>query len=306
MATETIEIRDPRGENLLARGATLERIWTGAKWTEGPLVLPWDGSLIFSDIPNNRIMRLAGGEAEVWKQPSNFANGRTLDRDGNILTCEHGGRRVTRTRRDGTCETVVDSHQGRRLNSPNDVVVRQSDGSIWFTDPPYGIESDYEGYKADSEQDGNNVYRFDPATGTTTIVADDFDRPNGLAFSPDGKRLYIADSGASLGAGHPDPFVADRPRHIRVFDVADDGTLSGGRVFAEIDAGVPDGLRVDAAGRVWTSAWDGVRCLDPDGTLLLKILVPEITSNLTIDAGQAPRLFITASSSVYAIDLNRD
>lgn len=305
MGTETIEIRDPRGEGLLAPGATLEKLWTGAKWTEGPLVLPWDGSLLFSDIPNNRIMRWADGKAEAWKQPSNFANGRTLDRDGNILTCEHGGRRVTRTRRDGTYETVVDSHQGRRLNSPNDVVVRQSDGSIWFTDPPYGIESDYEGYKADSEQDGNNVYCHDPATGTTTIVADDFDRPNGLAFSPDGKRLYIADSGASLGAGHPDPFVADRPRHIRVFEVAANGKLSGGGVFAEIDAGVPDGLRVDENGRVWTSAWDGVRCHDPDGTLLLKIPVPEITSNLTIDArGPSRWLYITASSSIYRMALS--
>ncbi|WP_319025421.1 SMP-30/gluconolactonase/LRE family protein [Rhizobium terrae] len=207
---------------------------------------------------------------------------------------------MTRTTRDGHSETVVDSYQGRRLNSPNDVVVCQPDGSIWFTDPPYGIESDYEGYKADREQDGNYVYRFDPVTATLSIAAVDFDRPNGLAFSPDGRRLYIADSGASLGAGHPDPLVADRPHHICVFDVTDKGSLCHDRVFAIIDAGLPDGLRVDRAGRVWTSAWDGVWCYGDDGSLLVKINVPEITSNLVIDERSGfMRFYITASTSVY-------
>lgn len=302
MTDAKIEILDPRGAGILAPDALPERIWTGAKWTEGPAVLP-DGSLLFSDIPNNRIMRWTGGsEAEVWKQPSNFANGRTIDAYGNVVTCEHGGRRVTRTTRDGRYDVVVDSYEGRRLNSPNDVVVRAADGSIWFTDPPYGIESDYEGYKGDSEQTGNHVYRYDPQSGAMAIVADDFDRPNGLAFSPDGKRLYIADSGASLGAAYEDPYVADRPHHIRVFDVAEDGTLSNDRVFVTVDAGVPDGLRVDGAGRVWTSAWDGVRIHAPDSDMLVKILLPEFTSNLVIDPARN-RVFITASSSVWQVAL---
>ncbi len=303
-AAPKIEIYDRRGAGLIAQGALPERICEGMRWTEGPLVQPGDGSLLFSDIPNNRVMRWTGqGAPEIWKSPSNFANGRTLDREGNILTCEHGGRRVTRTRPDGRYEVVVESYRGRRLNSPNDVVVRAEDGSVWFTDPPYGIESDYEGYKAESEQDANNVFRFDPSSAATVIVADDFDRPNGLAFSPDGSRLYIADSGASLGAGHPDPFVPERNRHIRVFDVAEDGRLSGGGVFAVIDAGVPDGLRVDRAGRVWSSARDGVHCYDVGGDLLLKVLLPEITSNLVIDERGARQMFITASASVYRLAL---
>lgn len=301
-----IEACDRRGADLVAVGALPERVCEGMRWTEGPLVLPADGSLLFSDIPNNRIMRWKGsGAAEVWKAPSNFANGRTLDLDGSILTCEHGGRRVTRTRSDGRYDVVVDSYRGRRLNSPNDVVVRGGDGSIWFTDPPYGIESDYEGYKADSELGANNVFRFDAISGEISIVADDFDRPNGLAFSPCGGRLYIADSGASLGAGHPDPFVPERNRHIRVFDVAENGRISGGQIFATIDAGVPDGLRVDQSGRIWTSAWDGVRCYDPDGDLLLKVLLPEITSNLVIDERGPRQMFITASTSVYRLALGR-
>lgn len=298
-----VEILDPRGAGLVAAGAQPERIWTGAKWAEGPLVLPWDGSLIFSDIPNNRIMRIAAdGTAAVWKEPSNFANGRTLDAAGDIITCEHGGRRVSRTRRDGSYDVVVDRHDGRRLNSPNDVVVA-TDGAIWFTDPPYGIESDYEGYKADSEQSGNHVYRFDPATGRTIIAADDFDRPNGLAFSHDGRLLYVADSGASRGAAYGDEaFVPSRPHNIRVFDVAAGGRLTGDRVFAVIDAGVPDGLRVDAAGNVWTSAWDGVRVHAPDGTMLVKVHLPEMVSNLCFDP-TATAIYVTATSSIYRLAL---
>lgn len=295
-----VTILDPRGAGLVS--GEPERIWTGAKWTEGPLVLPWDGALLFSDIPNNRILRWTAEGVTVWKQPSNFANGRTLDAAGNILTCEHGGRRVTRTTRDGGYEVVIDAHEGRRLNSPNDVVVA-ADGAVWFTDPPYGIESNYEGYKGDSEQTGNHVYRFDPTTGESRIAAGDFDRPNGLAFSPDGRTLYIADSGASRGAAYgDDAFVPSRPHHIRAFDVAADGTLSGGRVFADVDAGVPDGIRVDAAGNVWTSAWDGVRVHAPDGTMILRIALPEMVSNLCLDPANG-RMFITATTSVYRLRL---
>ncbi|MCA0424785.1 MAG: SMP-30/gluconolactonase/LRE family protein [Proteobacteria bacterium] len=211
-----------------------------------------------------------------------------------------GRRAVVRYGRDGSCTVVVDAHEGRKLNSPNDVVVA-TDGAVWFTDPPYGIESNYEGYKAESEQTGNHVYRFDPATGTTRIAAGDFDRPNGLAFSPDGRILYIADSGASRGAAYGDEaFVPSRPHHIRAFDVSGEGMLSNDRVFAVIDAGVPDGIRVDAAGNVWTSAWDGVRVHAPDGTMILKIALPEMVSNLCFGAGQ---LWITATTSVYRVAL---
>ncbi|EAR52535.1 hypothetical protein OG2516_05488 [Oceanicola granulosus HTCC2516] len=298
----SIEIHDERGAAQLPPDARPEKIADGCIWTEGPLVLPWDGSLLFSDIPNDRVMRWSeAGGLEVWKQPAHFANGRTLDAGGDILTCEHGARRVSRTRRDGGYEVVADAYEGRRLNSPNDVVAA-ADGSIWFTDPPYGIESDHEGHTAPSEQSGNYVYRVDSATGEVRIAADDFDRPNGLAFTPDGRRLYIADSGASRGAGSPDPYDPSRPHHIRVFDVAPDGTLSGGTVFVEIDAGVPDGLRIDAAGNVWTSAWDGVHVLAPDATPLLHIRLPAKTSNLTLDPTRH-RLFITASEAVWRVPL---
>ena len=300
-ALPRIEIAHPQGAGLVPPGALPERIWTGAEWAEGPLVLPWDGALIFSDVPNNRVMRLgADGAASVWKQPSNFANGHALDRDGSILTCEHGGRRISRTRRDGSYEVVVDRFEGRRLNSPNDVAVRPGDGSIWFSDPPYGIETDHGGRLGTSEQTGNHVYRFHPESGAMAIAADDFDRPNGLAFTADGRRLYIADSGASRGPAYAEPFVAARPHHIRVFDVAPDGRLSGGGVVVDIDIGVPDGLRLDAAGRIWTSAGDGVRCYDGDGTLLLRVLLPEVAANLALHRGI---LYITATSSVWRLAL---
>ncbi|HYE00314.1 MAG TPA: SMP-30/gluconolactonase/LRE family protein, partial [Alphaproteobacteria bacterium] len=213
------------------------------------------------------------------------------DREGRLVTCEHGTRRVTRTEADGTITVLADRHRGRRLNSPNDVVVK-SDGTIWFTDPPYGILSDYEGYKADSEQEGNFVFRLDPASGELRVVADDFDKPNGLAFSPDESLLYIADSGISH-----DPAG---PHHIRRFAV-EGAALRDLGVFAVIDPGTADGLRVDRHGHVWTSAGDGVQVLAPDGTLLGRIRTPEIASNLCFGAG---RLFITATSAVYAIAVN--
>ena len=199
---------------------------------------------------------------------------------------------MTRTEHDGSITVLASHYQGKRLNSPNDAVVK-SDGSIWFTDPAYGIDSDYEGHKAESEIGACHVYRIDPQTGDIRIVADDFVRPNGIAFSPDETRLYVADTGAT--------HVKDGPRHIRVFDVSPDGSLSNGKVFATCTAGLFDGFRLDDAGRIWTSAGDGVHCYDPDGTLIGKILVPETVANVVFGGPKRNRLYICATTSLYAI-----
>jgi gluconolactonase len=289
------EIHDPRFRNLIVKSARLEELYNGCRWAEGPVWFSDANQLIWSDIPNQRLLRWEpDGGVSVFRQPSNFANGNTRDRQGRLVTCEHGRRRVTRTEVDGSITVLADSFEGRRLNSPNDVVVR-SDGSIWFTDPTYGILSDYEGYKAEPEQPTRNVYRLDAATGELEAVVDDFVQPNGLAFSPDESRLYIADSGGS----HDE----NGPRHIRVFDVVDGKRLANGRIFYEVDNGVPDGMRVDVQGNLWTSAGDGVHCVSPQGRLLGKILVPQIVANLTFGGTRRNRLFMTATRSVYAIYL---
>ncbi len=292
------EQHDLRFRSMYNGSAALERLWTGARWAEGPVWFADLNCLLFSDIPNQRMLRYApdaldGSGVSVFRAPSNFSNGHTRDRQGRLVSCEHGARRVTRTEPDGTITVIADSYQGKRLNSPNDVVVH-SDGSVWFTDPTYGILTDYEGYKAYPEQSARNVFRCDPATGVLQSVADDFIQPNGLAFSPDESRLYVADSGAS----HNDSL----PRHIRVFDVAG-RRLTGGREFAVIDKGVPDGIRVDTGGNLWSSAADGVHCFAPDGTRLGKVLVPEPVANLCFGGPRRNRLFITATSSLYAVYL---
>lgn len=287
------EIRDPRFRDLLVSSAALDELYTGCRWAEGPVWFNDGGYLLFSDIPNERVLRwIEDAGTSVYRAPSSFINGNTRDREGRLVSCEHGGRRVIRTEIDGTITTLADRYQGKRLNSPNDVVVK-SDGSVWFSDPSYGILSDYEGYKADEEQPSRNVYRLDPANGELTVMVDDFLQPNGLCFSPDETLLYVADSGAS--------HKPDAPRHIRVFDVKDGKQLTNGRVFAHIDKGIPDGMRTDVEGNLWSSAADGVHCFHPDGTLLGKILVPQAVANLTFGGPRKNRLFITASTSLYAI-----
>lgn len=289
------EIHDPRFKALVVGSAALEELYSGCRWAEGPVWFDDAQHLLWSDIPNQRMLRWTpDGHVSVYRTPSNFTNGHTRDRQGRLVSCEHGGRRVTRTEPDGTITVLADSFDGKRLNSPNDVVVH-SNGSVWFTDPTYGILSDYEGYQATPEQTTRNVYRLDPVTSQLTLVVSDFLQPNGLAFSPDESRLYIADSGAS----HDD--VA--PRHIRIFDVAEGRELTNGRVFCHIDHGVPDGLRVDVDGNVWSSAADGVHCFSPEGTLLGKILVPQTVANLTFGGPRRNRLFITATRSLYSIYL---
>jgi gluconolactonase len=264
----------------------MERLYEGCRWAEGPVYVPAGRYLVWSDIPNDRLLRWdeTTGVVGVFRQPANYANGQTLDGAGRLLTCEQGTRRVTRTEHDGSTTVIADRYDGKRFNSPNDVVVR-SDGSIWFTDPAYGIDSNYEGYQAESEIGACHVYRVDPQTGECSIVADDFERPNGLTFSLDEQRLYVADS---------------RTNHIRVFDVTEDGGLTGGAVFTECRAGV-DGLRLDDTGRVWAAAGDGLHCHDLDGTLIGKLLVPESVANFVFGGRKGNHLFICASTSVYSL-----
>jgi gluconolactonase len=291
------EIRDSRFRRYALGNVFVEQLHTGMRWAEGPVWFGDGGHLIWSDIPNNRMMRwvegsAGGGGVSVFRSPSNFSNGNTRDRQGRLVTCEHGARRVTRTEYDGSITVLADSHRGRRLNSPNDVVVK-SDGSIWFTDPPYGILTDYEGHRAEIEQDGCHVYRIDSESGQIAVVADDFDKPNGIAFSPDEQVLYVADTGAS----HHE----DGPHHIRAFTVSESGALSGGRVFATIEPGLADGFRLDTDGNVWTSAGDGVHCFSPNGDLLGKVKVPEVVSNVNFGGPKRNRLFITATTSLYSV-----
>jgi gluconolactonase len=288
---------DERFRRLAVGNARLEKLAEGCRWAEGPAYFPAGRYLVWSDVPNDRMMRYdeTSGAVSVFRAPSGYSNGNTVDRQGRLVTCEHGFRRVTRTEHDGSITVVASHHDGKRFNSPNDVVVK-SDGSIWFTDPAYGIDTDYEGHKAESEIGGCHVYRVDPQSGAVTRVADDFVRPNGIAFSPDEKRLYVADTGAT--------HVPDGPRHIRVFDVAEDGRLAGGSVFATCTSGLFDGFRLDDAGRIWTSAGDGVHCYDPDGTLIGKILVPENVANVVFGGPKRNRLYICATTSLYAVMLH--
>jgi gluconolactonase len=269
--------------------AWLERLFDDGRWTEGPAYFPAGRYLLFSDIPNDRVLRWdeTTGAVGVFRQPAGYANGHTVDRQGRLVSCEQGERRVARTEHDGSVTVLADRVDGKRFNSPNDVVER-ADGSIWFTDPSYGIDSDYEGISAPSEIGACHVYRVDPGTGEVRVVADDFDRPNGLAFAADERTLYVADS---------------RRDHVRRFAVEDDG-LSGGAVFAECDAGSFDGLRVDAEDRLWAAAHDGLHCFAPDGVLLGKLHLPEPASNLTFGGPRRNHLFVTATTSVYAMRVN--
>jgi len=293
VSDELYEHLDPRFRALTIPNTQLERLYDKCRWAEGPVWFNDGGYLLWSDIPNERILRwIPDHGVSVFRANSNFANGNTRDLQGRLVTCEHGTRRVTRTEADGRISVLADQFQGKRLNSPNDVVVHR-DGAVWFTDPTYGILSDYEGFKAQPEQEGSFVYRIDPHSGVLASVATDFVQPNGLAFSPDGKTLYVADSARSH-----DP---DAPHHIRALEVIDGNRLGASRVFAEIEPGIADGLRIDELGNIWTSAGDGIQCFAPDGTLLGKILLPEKVANLTFGGPRRNRLFIAANTSLYMI-----
>ncbi|ESW60248.1 MAG: gluconolactonase [Rhodobacter sp. CACIA14H1] len=286
------EIHDPVFATFVMGNAPVKRIASGFDWVEGPVWFGDQNCLLFSDIPNNRILRWTDEGLSTFRAPSNYANGHTRDRQGRLVSCEHGTRRVTRTEWDGTITVLADSFGGKPLNSPNDVVVAQ-DGAIWFTDPHYGIMTDYEGHKSPQELPCS-VYRIAP-DGTIEAMITDMACPNGLAFSPDGSRLYVADTGRM--------FSSD-PQHIRVFDMVG-GRPANGRLFHTVSHGCADGIRVDTDGNLWSSAGDGVHCIAPDGRLLGKILVPETVSNICFGGRAKHRLFITATTGVYSVVLNR-
>jgi gluconolactonase len=278
----TFEILDDRFKPLVKTTARLDHLYEGCRWAEGPAYFPAHRALVWSDIPNNRMLRydeLSGNTGE-FRKPSGYTNGHTVDPQGRLVSCEHGNRRVTRTEHDGTITVIADEYAGKRLNSPNDVVVR-SDGTIFFTDPSYGIDGWYEGYAAEPELAGCYVFKVE-RDGRITVVADDFDRPNGLAFSLDEKLLYVSDTGT---------------KNMRVIDLAR-GTSPE---FAKCTNGGFDGFRLDEHGRIWTSAGDGVHVYDPDGTLLGKVLVPEIVANVAWGGYKRNRLYICATTSLYAI-----
>ncbi len=274
--------------------ARVERLWTGARWSEGPAWFAAGRYLVWSDIPENRMLRWdeTSNTVSVFRQPSDNSNGNTVDPQGRLVSCEHLTRRITRTEVDGSITVLADSFDGRRLNSPNDVVVK-SDGSVWFSDPDYGILTDYEGVMADPEQDGCHVYRIG-VDGHITRVNAPFSKPNGLAFSVDEKTLYVSDTGIT--------HAPDGPKHIRALTLDASGeTVTDDAVFAECTAGLFDGFRVDTQDRVWVSAGDGVHCYSPDGVLLGKVLIPEAVANLTFGGSKRNRLFICGTTSLYSV-----
>lgn len=289
-------IHDARFARMLFGHAKLERLWTGGRWVEGPAYFPAGRYLVWSDIPNNRLMRFdeTDGSVSVFREPSNNTNGNTTDRLGRLVSCEHLTRRITRTEFDGSIRVLADRFQGKRLNSPNDVI-EKCDGSIWFTDPTYGIDSDYEGEKAESDIGASHVYRLDPATGAIEAVITDRVQPNGLAFSPDESILYVVDTGATHRPGlpvtiHAYPMAGGRP-----------GTPT---LFATCPHGFYDGFRVDEAGNLWTSAGTAIHCHAPDGTLIGEVPVGEIVGNLCFGGPKFNRIYICAQTSLYALYVN--
>jgi gluconolactonase len=300
-----VEFFDDRMRQLVAAGSTVTKLGGaaagGATWSEGPVYLPRTDQVIWSDIPGNRILCWSANEPDavsVWRAPSNFTNGHTLDNQGRIIHCSHGARAVLRTEHDGTVTTLV-SHSGTaRLNSPNDLIVA-GDGAIWFTDPPYGILSNHEGYKADQETTGCYVYRLDPETGRLDEIVTDMIHPNGLALSADETVLYVSDTSAAI-------LGDDGYHHLRAYDIEKDGEIHravNGRVFAEIDPGLPDGFRLDEFGNLYTSSLDAIQVFAPDGIRIGRIPVPEKIANCCFGGKDRRTMFIAASTSLYSIEL---
>lgn len=296
MPQNTFESFDPRFDALLRPDSKLVKHWTGSIWAEGPVYFSEGDYLLFSDIPNNRMMRWHDQEGmSVFREPANYTNGHYRDLEGRLISCEHGGRRVSRTEKDGSLSVLVNNYKGKKLNSPNDVVVK-SDGSIWFTDPPYGILSNHEGYQANSELGHCYVFRYDPKSNDLSVVASDRDKPNGLAFNLDESKLYVSDTGQS----HKE----DGWHHIFAYDVIDGHKLGSSSVFAEVNPGLSDGFRLDKNGYIFTSSKDSIQVFSPEAELLGKLFVPEPSANCTFGGPEKNRLFITATSSLYSIYLN--
>lgn len=289
------EIADSAFHRLILSNAEADCLYEGGRWLEGPLWLADSEQLLFSDIPEDRVLRWVPGlGVEVFSR-GGHQNGRTRDRWGRVVACEHGGRRLVAREFDGSLTVLATHHQGRRLNSPNDVVAR-ADGSLWFTDPDYGILSDYEGVRSAPEQAACHVFRLDAGASEPQAVVSTMVRPNGLAFSPDGQWLYVADSGAS--------HVPGTPPEIRRFACRPGGTLEPAGVLAVLDCGIPDGMAVDEHGNVWSSAGDGVHCFAPDGRLLGKLRLGCVTSNLCFGGPRRNRLFITSARRLFALYVN--
>ncbi len=294
-----IEAFDPRFKRYIVGTTEIRRLWTGGEWTEGPVYFGDMHSVIFSDVPNDRMLRYdeVTGQTTLFRSPSNEANGNSRDRQGRLVTCEQRARRVTRTEYDGSVTVLADRYRGKRLNSPNGVVAK-SDGTIWFTDPTYGIDGDHEGWRARAELPGR-VYRCDPGRGTLAVAADDFKQPNAVCFSPDEKKLYVSDT-------------AGPPSTIRVYDVREDGRLTNGRIFhdfSDMHGGIGDDIRVDEDGNLWCAGgwssdrnFNGVSVFAPDGTPIGRIVLPEVAANLCFGGYQhnRSRLYICASTSLYA------
>ena len=283
------DVMDERFKPCTFGDKRLETLYAGCRWAEGPVYFPAGRFLLWSDIPNDRLLRWdeTTGTVGVFRCPAGFPNGNTIDSHGRLVSAEQGNRRVTRTEHDGSVTVLAERYDDRRLNSPNDVIVR-SDGTIFFSDPVYGILSDYEGNRGSSEIGASNVYRIDPASGKVSLAADGFNNPNGLVLTPDEQQLYVSDSGANL---------------IRVFSVGEDGALSDDRLFASgPEDGGFDNIRLDDAGRLWAAAMaDGVHCYDPDGTLLGRIRVPEVVANITFGGPRRNRMFLAATTSMYSL-----
>jgi len=288
-----VTVIDPRFNSMVLPNAALECLGENFRWLEGPVWFADHECLLFSDIPNDRVMRWTEDGITTFQSPAGFANGHARDLQGRLISCSHQHRHLRRRELDGSTTILADAYEGKRLNSPNDVMVKR-DGTIWFTDPPYGINTDYEGGKQAPELPAN-VYRLDP-DGRLSIVTGDFAGPNGLCFSPDETRLYIAETGPQ--------FSPNAPRHISVFDVTAANTLANPRIFHRIAPGAADGITCDSAGNLWSSAGDGVHCLAPDGTLLGKILLPGTVSNLTFGGRNLSRLFMCAGQRLFALYTN--
>ena len=293
--SDTIAVYDRRIYSLIDPDAKVEKLAEGAKHTEGPVYIPEDDSVIFSDVSGNKLFRWSAIDGlKVIREPSHFQNGNYLDLSGRLVSCSHGQRAIIRREDDGTWQILCDSYRGKRLNSPNDLVVK-SDGTIWFTDPPFGLTQPGEGYGGNQEQPGSFVFRFDPSTGELDAVIKEMERPNGLAFSPDENILYVSDtSQVNYAQGH---------HYIRAYDLVGDKEVANSRVFAVIEPGQPDGFKVDQQGNIFTSSADSFQIYDSDGNCWGKILVPEVVANLTFGGQDGKRLFITAGSSLYAINL---
>ncbi|MDM9625112.1 SMP-30/gluconolactonase/LRE family protein [Rhizobium sp. S152] len=289
--TPWFEVLDPRFRQLILPNVHVDQLYSGGRWLEGPVYVPAARHLLFSDIPNSRVLRYNECDDSVseFMRPSNFANGHTLDRQGRVIACEHQTRSVVRFEHDGSHTHLADRFEGHRLNSPNDVVV-DNGGSIWFTDPTYGISTEYEGARLESEIGSRNVFRLDP-DGSLHAVITDLEQPNGLAISADQTRLFVVDSGAS-------------PARLMAYDLSHDRRPAAGQILRVCDSGMYDGFRLDSRGNIWTSAGDGVHCLSADGDLLGKILLPETVSNVCFGGAARNRLFITATRSLFAVYLN--